>query len=279
MNYEYQYLLQQIKNLANKEHVISSGRAKSAEEISNGGLSIVVDTVQKYFAFKTAGLAEPVYIDPIGQQLINIKFINGVDVSKLISGITKGYGIKITDKGAGIYEIAVEEDKFALTSDVQEINSSIETTNGKIEEIENKFGDYSTTADIEAKYATKVKVEEVEDKFKYYTSTAGIEAKYATMTRVNEVDSKFENYTTTTDLEKNYSTKTELNEVDSKFANYTTTTDLEANYMKKGDVVPSSDSQFDIVIEFPEYYVKNDHLSQTTKQINNLDYNVLSLQS
>lgn len=136
MNYEYQYLLQQIKNLANKEHVISSWRSKSAEELSNGGLSIVVDTVQKYFAFKSSGLAEPVYIDPIGQKLINIKFINGVDVSKLISGITKGYGIKITDKGAGIYEIAVEEGKFALISDVeqkvQEINSDIEAANGKI---------------------------------------------------------------------------------------------------------------------------------------------------
>ena len=106
----------------------------------------------------------------------------------------------------------------------------------------------------------------VDEKFKDYTTTADLEANYALKSEVSTVDGKFDDYTTTADLEANYATKTELSTVDGKFNDYTTTADLEANYakltnldeyVKKGDVIPPVETQFDIVNGYPEYYVKH----------------------
>ena len=141
MNYEYQYLLQQIKSIANKEHVVSSNRAKSAEEITNGSLSVVVDIIQKYFAFKCSGLSEPVYIDPIGQRILNIKYINDVNVEELIGGITNGYGITIEEQPGGVYKVSVVDNMFALQEDVDDITS--------------KFDEYTTTEELEQNYYNK----------------------------------------------------------------------------------------------------------------------------
>lgn len=62
---------------------------------------------------------DPAHLDHLGQNLIN-----GVNVSKLIFGIPKGFVIKISEKCTDIYEIAVEEGKFALTEDIEQ-NSNI----------------------------------------------------------------------------------------------------------------------------------------------------------
>ena len=233
MNYDYQYLLQHIKNLANKEHVISSSRAKSTEELSNGSLSLIVDTVRKYFSFKTAGLSDPVYLDPIGQQLINIKYINGVDVTRLISGITKGDGIVITDKGNGLYEIAIEDNKYALIRDVEEKFEQLKinitdnyATIAKVEEIDEKFNNYTTTEDLEANYATINKVNEIDNKFANYTTTEDLHDNYLDKSFINVVNEKLKEYSTNVYVNDVFATKTEFNEetsrIDNKFINYTT---------------------------------------------------------
>ena len=119
--------------------------------------------------------------------------------------------------------------------------------------------------------ASKDDVSEVNEKFNDYTTTAELEANYATKNDLNNIDSKLDDY----------ATKTELNGVDSKFNNYTTTTELEANYMKKEDVIPPSESLFDTVNGFPEYYVKNEHVSTTTLpgtgSLATSEFNVLSI--
>ena len=65
MDYKYIELERQIKSLMNKNFVISSTRAKSAEEISNGSNSLYIDTIQKYFVFKVNGISESVIVDPL----------------------------------------------------------------------------------------------------------------------------------------------------------------------------------------------------------------------
>ena len=262
MDYNYIYLQQQIKALMNKAYVSSSSHSKVAEEVRNGSCNFLVDTVQKYFTFKYAGITDPVYIDPIGKKLLNVKFIGDVDVTKLLGGLEKGYGINIEGQGNGIYKISVVEDMFALKSDVTEV--------------ENKFNDYTKTVDLEANYATKTKVEEVENKFNDYTTTVDLNANYATKSELNDVDDKFANYTTTIDLASNYALKSELNTINGKFNDYTTTIDLEANYMKKGDIV--SDDKFTKDDGYPYFTVKNEHVSVSIEDSNiNAKYNVLKI--
>ena len=105
MNYDYIRLENQIKALMNRNYVSSSSHSQRAEEIVDGACNLYVDTVQKYFTFKYAGINDPVYIDPINKRLLNVKFINDVDISKLLSAIESGYGISIEDLGEGKYKI------------------------------------------------------------------------------------------------------------------------------------------------------------------------------
>ena len=242
MDYNYIYLQQQIKALMNKAYVSSSSHSKTAEEVRNGSCNFLVDTVQKYFTFKYAGITDPVYIDPIGKRLLNVKFIGDVDITKLVGGLEKGYGINIEGQGNGIYKISVVEDMFALKNDVTEV--------------ENKFNDYTKTVDLEANYATKTKVEEVENKFNDYTTTVDLNANYATKSELIAVEDWFDNYTNTDVLKATYATKEELNTLDNrfdeyvtcdeltaiedKFDDYTTTIDLENTYMKKNDITPEN---------------------------------------
>ena len=114
MDYKYIELERQIKSLMNKNFVVSSTRAKSAEEVSNGSCQLYIDTIQKYFIFKVSGLNESIYVNLLINSLLNVKYINGVDVSKLIGGISAGYGITIESLTGGVYKINVEENKFVL---------------------------------------------------------------------------------------------------------------------------------------------------------------------
>ena len=84
-------------------HVPSSGVSKTTEELRNGNNSFVVDTIQHYFMFQYGGVDESLSIDPITKSILNVKFINSVDVSKLIGGIREGYGINIDAMGGGVY--------------------------------------------------------------------------------------------------------------------------------------------------------------------------------
>lgn len=246
MDYNYIRLENQIKALMNQNHVPSSTVSKIAESLKNGTLELFIDTVQNRFVFKYVGINNPVSIDPLKKEILNIELLNGVDVSKLVGGIQNGYGINIEETTKGVFKISVDETTIASKNDVSKVDE--------------KFKDYTTTSDLEANYATKNDLNNVVEQVQ------GIDSKlvdYATKTQLNEVDSKFSNYTTTTDLEtnyttknelgeveekfKDYATKTELNNVDAKFSNYTTTTDLEANYLKKEDVIPPSESLFESV--------------------------------
>ena len=116
MNYEYQYLLNLIRGIQNNNQVISSNRAKSAEELINGNNSLTVNTINKHFMFQTNGITNPVSIDPINKKILNVSEINGVNIEDLLGGIIAGYGIKIMDQGEGIFEINVKENMFALVS-------------------------------------------------------------------------------------------------------------------------------------------------------------------
>ena len=120
MDYKYIELERQIKSLMNKNFVITSTRAKSAEELINGSCTLYIDTINNYFMFKVAGLSESVYLNPLNKSLMNIQYINGVDVSKLISGISEGFGIDIKQTDNGIYEINIKENMFAEKEEVDE---------------------------------------------------------------------------------------------------------------------------------------------------------------
>lgn len=74
----------------------------------------------------------------------------------------------------------------------------------------------------------------------------------------------------------------------SRTLEYHATADFGTNYMKKDDVIPPSESQIEVVTEFPEYYVKNEHLSQETNKLSgfgddisdlilNASYNILKI--
>ena len=125
MDYNYLELERQIRALQNMVHVPSSGVSKTTEELRNGNNSFVVDTIQHYFMFKYGGINEPLSVDPITKSILNVKFINDVDVSKLLGGIREGYGINIESIGGGVYKINVIENMFALKSDVDELEDMI----------------------------------------------------------------------------------------------------------------------------------------------------------
>ena len=100
MDYNYIRLEKQIKQLMNKSYVPSSSHAQSAEELIKGSVRLYIDTVSKYFAFKLVGASfDPLYIDPLNRALMNVQFINDVDISKLIGGVAEGYGIVIENMG------------------------------------------------------------------------------------------------------------------------------------------------------------------------------------
>ena len=303
MDYNYLSLLQQIKALQNNNHVISSNRSKSTEELSNGSLTLLVDTIKQYFTFRCSGIADPIYLDPINHQILNVSYINGVDVSNLISGIAKGYGINITDKGAGIYEVAVIDKMFALSTELDEVDKKFDNytttedletnyaTINQLNNVDNKFDNYTTTVDLEENYLDKSFINTVDEKLKNYPTNVYVDTVFATKNefyeetaRIDEtiegVDNKFINYTTTKDLQDNYATITKVEEVDNKFDNYTTTKDLEENYMKKTDIPTPTEAQFDVVNGFPEYFVKNNQLVQRTDKLNDTDnttYNILTI--
>ena len=137
MDYNYIHLQNQIKALMNKNYVPSSSHAASATELKNGSNSLLINTAQKYFVFKYAGLNESVMVDPINRKLLNVAYINGVDVSKLIGGLMAGYGITIENQGDGVYKISVTDEMFALKSDVEDLND--------------KLGDYVTNEELNTK--------------------------------------------------------------------------------------------------------------------------------
>ena len=142
MDYNYLELERQIRALQNMVHVPSSGVSKTTEELRNGNNSFVVDTIQHYFMFQYGGVDEPLSIDPITKSILNVKFINSVDVSNIIGGIREGYGINIDAMGGGVYKVNVIENMFALKSDLNELEDMIteidDTTYTKAE-CDNKF--------------------------------------------------------------------------------------------------------------------------------------------
>lgn len=263
MDYNYIHLQQQIKALMNLSHVPASGHSKVAEEVVNGACNFLEDTVQNYFMFKYDGINDPIYVDPIGKRLLNVKFIGDIDLSKVVSMMQEGYGIDIVNMGGGVFKINVKDGMFALKSEVSEVDG--------------KFDDYTTTADLEANYATKTALNDVDKKFENYTLTTDLEANYLDKSYDQTVNEKLKDYPSNQYVDSTFATKSDLENVDKKFDNYTTTTDLEANYMKKDDVVPSGDSQFEVVAGFPEYYVKNEHLVQNTKKFDNLGQDISGL--
>ena len=107
MDYNYLELERQIRALQNMPHVPSSGISKTTEELRNGNNSFVVDTIQHYFMFRYGGVDKPLSIDPITKSILNVKFINDVDVSKIMGGIREGYGINIEPIGGGVYKVNV----------------------------------------------------------------------------------------------------------------------------------------------------------------------------
>ena len=125
MDYNYLELERQIRALQNMVHVPSSGVSKTTEELRNGNNSFVVDTIQHYFMFRYGGVDEPLSIDPITKSVLNVKFINSVDVSNIIGGIREGYGINIDAMGGGVSKVNVIENMFALKSDLDELEDMI----------------------------------------------------------------------------------------------------------------------------------------------------------
>ena len=125
MDYNYLELERQIRALQNMVHVPSSGVSRTTEELRNGNNSFVVDTIQHYFMFQYGGVDESLSIDPITKSILNVKFINSVDVSNIIGGIREGYGINIDAMGGGVYKVNVIENMFALKSDLNELEDMI----------------------------------------------------------------------------------------------------------------------------------------------------------
>ena len=144
MDYNYIHLQNQIKALMNKNYVPSSSHAASATELKNGSNSLLVNTALKYFVFKYAGLNESVMVDPINRKLLNVAYINGVDVSKLIGGLMAGYGITIENQGDGVYKISVTDEMFALKSDVEDLNDKLAGDYVTNEALNAKLGDEFT---------------------------------------------------------------------------------------------------------------------------------------
>lgn len=188
MDYQYIYLQNQIRALMNKNYVPSSSHAASATELKNGSNTLLVDTVQKCFLFKYAGLNESVMVDPLNRSLLNVAYINGVDVSKLIGGILAGYGVIIEDQGEGVYKVSVNENMFALKSDVEEITD--------------KFGEYVTNEAFNNKLGDELNEDET------LTVTDFVNDKYDAVK--NEINDKLTNeYYTKEVTDNKYALKTD----------------------------------------------------------------------
>ena len=263
MDYNYIRLENQIKSLMNKNYSSNSGVSQIAQQLQSGNFQLYIDTVTKQFIFKYHSINNPIGIEPINNKIINVKYINDVDVSKLIGGISAGDGIDVEDIGNGIFKVSVKAGSFATPEELNKVND--------------RFNNYTTTEELENKYATKDEMKQVDDRFDDYTTTtdiqatyvtideknqlvANVEAMFATKDEVKEVVSRFNDYTSTTDLEATYATKDEVKEVDERFNDYTSTTDLEATYLKKDDYLPT-DIQFTQDNGYPYFTVKNSHIS------------------
>ena len=164
-------------------------------------------------------------VDPINRSLLNVQYINSVDISKLIGGVAEGYGISIVNKGEGIYQINVIENMFALLTDLSQ---------------------YTPTDVLENTYATKDALELVDNKFVNYTTTIDLEENYLTKSYIDSFKAMLEIYPTNKYVDDTFATKTEL------------VNNLEL-YLKKEDYVPSStsESHFELVDGYPYYTVKH----------------------
>ena len=134
MDYNYIRLENQIKALMNKNYSSTSAVSQIAQQLQVGNYQLFIDTVNKQFVFKYHSINNPIGIDPINNKIVNVKYINDVDISKLIGGLTAGDGIVVEDTGNGVFKISVEEGKFA--------------TPDEMKKIEDRFDDYTTTTDI-----------------------------------------------------------------------------------------------------------------------------------
>ena len=261
MNYEYIRLEQQIKQLMNRFYVPSSSKSQAAEELVKGLIKLYIDSVGKKIEFVyTINDVEPLYIEPENRAIMNVQYLNDVDISKLIGGVAEGYGIVIDNMGKGIYKINVKEGMFALKSDMNAIND--------------RFDDYTTTADLQATYATKAKVEEIDAKFVNYATVLDLEENYLNKSYIDTINETLSNYPTNKYVDDTFATKSE---VDTRFNDYTTTTDLEANYMKKDDVIPPSEKQFELVTGYNYYSVKHSDITNYSPDNTYTDYNVIKL--
>ena len=120
MDYNYLRLEQQIRALMNITHASSSGSSKTTEELKNGNNTFLVDAIKHHFLFKYGGVAEPLSVDPITKSILNVQFINDVDVTKLVGGLTAGYGISIQNMGNGIFKLDVVENMFVLKNELKD---------------------------------------------------------------------------------------------------------------------------------------------------------------
>lgn len=111
------------------------------------------------------------------------------------------------------------EDDYLKAADKTALENSINGVNAK-------FGDYSTTAQMNA--AIKV----VDDKFANYTNTTQMTA------AIKAVDDKFANYTNTTDM------NAAIKAVDDKFAGYYTSAHIDAMIATDDEVTAALNSVF-----------------------------------
>ena len=233
MDYNYLKLEQQIRALMNLAHVPSSGSSKTTEELKNGNNTFLVDAIKHYFVFKYGGVSEPISVDPITKSILNVRFINDVDVSKLIGGVSEGYGVSIENIGNGVFKIGVIDNMFALKDDVTDIND--------------KFDDYYTKAEcddgfvngdafdeykqlVSDTYSTKEDVNTTLTKYvqrsEYSTAITNINTSITQhVSGINSsIDSKLLNYYTKEESDDKYALKSDIgNNVDIDLSDYVKT--------------------------------------------------------
>ena len=241
MDYKYIELERQIKSLMNKNFVVSSTRSKSAEEVSNGSCQLYIDTIQKYFIFKVSGLTESICINPLTNSLLNVKYINGVDVSNLCSGISAGYGINIENLNDGVFKINVKENMFALKNEVDEVNDKFDKYYTKTEcndEFVNgdSFDEYKTL--VSDTYSTKTEL--TTSLTNHYTKTE-CDEKYNPISEFN---------TYKTFVTNNYATKTD---VEGSLLDYYTKTESDGKYALKSEI----GSGGNVEVDLSNYYTKS----------------------
>ena len=127
MDYNYIRLENQIKSLMNKNYSATSAISQIAQQIQLGNYQFYIDTVNKQFIFKYNSLNNPIGIDPINNKIVNVKYINDVDISNLVADIIAGNGIDVDDQGNGIYKVSVSEGMFATTDDLTDIAKTYAT--------------------------------------------------------------------------------------------------------------------------------------------------------